>query len=202
MSLSAVAASDDSQSIAIDENSDIQVPDTLLSSASDDLISADAGENSAGIYGASENSANDISSDEKQNATMDISVEKDVINAGENTTITVQLPENATGIVSIGLHFVNVTEGGVASYNYTSKSVGNHTITVIYYGNEIYKMATSSLNITVLDASPKENVTMDITASPDEIVAGENSTITVQLPDDATGIVSIGLRFINVTEGG
>ena len=74
LSLSAVAASDDSQSIAIDENSDIQVPDTLLSSASDDLISADAGENSAGIYGASENSANDISSDEKQNATMYISI--------------------------------------------------------------------------------------------------------------------------------
>ena len=212
LSLSTVAASDDSQSIAIGENSDIQVPDTLLSSASDvsdvsvndDLISADAGDesNGTGIYAVSEDLVNDLNSDEKEMPSMQVSSDKDVIYAGEKTTITVTLPEDATGMVSIDLWFVNVTKtGGVASYDYSSKSVGNHTVTVIYYGDSKYNFAMGSVNVTVLEAPPKENVTMEISAVPDEIFPGEDTTITVTLPEDATGFVTIGLNLVNVTDG-
>jgi hypothetical protein len=211
LSLSTVAASDDSQSIiATNENPDVQVQDTLLSSASDDiseisvnddLISADAGdENDTGIYAASENLLDNLNSDEKENVTMDISADKDVVDVGENATITITLPGDATGLVSVGLKVVNVTDG-VATYNYSSNSAGNHTVTVVYYGNAKYNFAISSFNITVLEAPPKENVTMDITAVPDEIMAGDNAVVTVTLPEDATGLVSVGLKFVNVTDG-
>ena len=134
----------------------------------------------------------------KENTTMTIIAVPENVYVGENSTVRVFLPENATGIVSIGLHFVNVTDG-VAIANVTSLIKGTIPVPVIYYGDENYKYAIDFVNVTFLSA--KQNVTMDITVAPDEVYVGENATITVTLPENATGIVSIGLHFVNVTDG-
>ena len=132
--------------------------------------------------------------------TMKITVTPEEITVGENVTVTVELPEDATGIVSIGLDFVKV-ENGTAVATGLGIIPGNYTIPVIYYGDENYTIVKDSVNITVNDLPPKENVTMEITVAPEEIYVGENATVTVTLPEDATGIVSIGIHFVNVTDG-
>lgn len=115
------------------------------------------------------------------------------ITVGSDAVVTVSLtPSDATGNVSVGDKTVKV-DGGVAEVVISNFGVGNHTLPVIYSGDDNFNLAESSVTITVNPKS-KENVTMIIDAP--EITEGHNATLNVTLPADATGTVtaSIGAK--------
>ena len=115
------------------------------------------------------------------------------ITVGSDAVVTVSLtPSDATGNVSVGDKTVKV-DGGVAEVVISNFGVGNHTLPVIYSGDDNFNLAESSVTITVNPKS-KENVTMIIDAP--EITEGQNATLNVTLPADATGTVtaSIGAK--------
>ena len=108
---------------------------------------------------------------------------------GNDVTITVELPENATGVVFIDIgdvgYYANVTDGK-ASVTLKDMPNGDYTASVTYLGDDNYASKSNSTDF-VVDAkvTPNMNVTVDV---------GENSTsanITVELPGDATGNVTV-----------
>ena len=68
---------------------------------------------------------------------------------------------------------------------------------VIYSGDDNFNLAESSVTITVNPKS-KENVTMIIDAP--EITEGQNATLNVTLPADATGTVTASIGAKNILQ--
>ena len=125
----------------------------------------------------------------KENATIDVTAEP--ITEGENVTVVVTLPEDASGNVTVGNTTVPVVNGS-ASVPVSGLAVGNTTLLVVYSGDDKYNPAEDNVTITVNPKEEpvpsKENATMDVVA--DKAVEDENSTIAVNLPKDATGNVT------------
>jgi co-chaperonin GroES (HSP10) len=129
---------------------------------------------------------------------LNLNASADPIYVGQNATLIVTGFENATGNVMViaGKGFYNVTIiDGTVIVNIPGL---NNTTTayVIYQGDDNYSMASTSVNITV---NPKENATYSIDAP--EVIEGENATVTVTLPEDATGTVTIGNEAVPVVNG-
>ena len=106
---------------------------------------------------------------------------------GSNDTVLVVIEPisanlNAT-FASSNPSIVTVDDDG----NVKAVGVGNATITVSYAGNDKYN-AAENVTVAVTVKDPKQNATMDIVNG--EVVEDENSTITVNLPEDATGNVT------------
>ena len=125
----------------------------------------------------------------KENVTMNITA--DPVSDGEDAVVVVVLPEDATGNVTVGNTTVPVVNG-TASVPVSGLAVGNTTLPVVYSGDDKYNPAEDNVTITVNPKEEpvpsKENATMDVVA--DKAVEDENSTITVNLPKDATGNVT------------
>ncbi len=105
------------------------------------------------------------------------------IAAGTNDTLDVIIvPDNAGNLtfVSGNTSIVTVNDEGVI----VGVAVGSANITVSFKGNDIY---AASQNKTIL-VNVKELAEMNITA--DEITVGDNLTINVVLPENATGNIS------------
>ena len=137
----------------------------------------------------------------KVNVTIDIIVSD--VSAGENSKISIILPDDATG----GLHY---TAGGSTGYisnfkggKYVIEAVygqaGTVSVKASYDGNDKYLPGEAEASFTVR-AVP---VSMQITAEP--VYAGETATVTVTLPEDAVGSISVsypgGSRGSNVNNG-
>ena len=113
-----------------------------------------------------------------------------VIDQG-NGTVVVVVGDNATGnvTVKVGDKEYNATViNGTAVVTLDNVTPGTHEIEVIYSGDDTHSNATETANIT----APKYDAPINITVS--EAKEGEPFTITVELPEDATGdvIVSVG----------
>ena len=67
-------------------------------------------------------------------------------------------------------------------------TAGDHTIFVMFVGNDDYEPADAEYNFTVEKA---ENYTFEVNLTVDEIDIGENVTINVTLPEDANGRLSV-----------
>ena len=131
----------------------------------------------------------------KENATIVIDVPE--VTEGENVTVTVTLPEDATGTVTVGNEVVGVVNG-TASAVLTNLPVGNTTVPVTYSGDDKYNNASTTVDIVVYP-KPKENATIVIDVP--EVTEGENVTVTVTLPEDATGTVTVGNEVVGVVNG-
>ena len=121
-----------------------------------------------------------------------IKVDVSDVEVGQNTTVVVTLPEDAQGSVTITIDGENYTFeviDGIATKNITINKPGNHTVNVVYNGDNNYNSVMDSANFTVSRVS-NYNMTIDA----DNITVGENATITITLPKDADGNVVI---FIN-----
>ena len=117
-----------------------------------------------------------------------IDVDVSNINVGETEVITVTLPANATGSVTIEVDGQVITkdlENGVATFEVTGLTAGNKTVSVSYSGDDNYNSNATTAGFTVSKLDP----TIDI--SVEDIKVGENAIITVTLPEDATGTVLI-----------
>ena len=124
----------------------------------------------------------------KENAT--ISIDAPVVSEGEDATVTVTLPGDATGFVTIGDEIIPVNNG-VASAVLTNLPVGNTDVPVTYSGDDKYNSIETSAVVTV-NAKPnphKENLTISAVANP--ISVGEDAVIAVSGLKDATGNVAV-----------
>ncbi|MEE3490611.1 MAG: Ig-like domain repeat protein, partial [Methanobrevibacter sp.] len=117
-----------------------------------------------------------------------IDVDSYDIYVDEDETITVRLPNDATGTVTItvaGRKYTSQVSDGVATFDVAGLKAGRYTVTASYSGDEKYLSAKADDSFRVLKIKPDIEVT-----SPD-IDVGDDGVITVRLPGDATGRVTI-----------
>ena len=117
-----------------------------------------------------------------------IDVDSYDIYVGEDETITVMLPDDATGTVTItvaGRKYTSQVVNGVATFNVEGLKAGRYAVAASYSGDEKYLSAKADDSFRVLKIKPDIEVT-----SPD-IDVGDEGVITVRLPGDATGRVTI-----------
>ena len=114
---------------------------------------------------------------------------------GEDAIITINAPEDATGLVIVEVdgtpYLVNLSE----SNKLTVKGLapGNYSVNARYLGDDRYAAKDNSTEFDVA----KYETEMDITL--DDVKVGENSTITVDLPADATGNVTVSVGGVDYT---
>ena len=121
---------------------------------------------------------------------------------GEDTQITVKVPEGATGNVTIEIDGVKYTTeiiDGNATFTISNLTEGTKTVAVEYAGDGKYAGGHTTANVTV------SKVKSYVSATIVDINVGENVTIIVNVPDDATGQVLIDIDgvgyYVNVTNG-
>ena len=122
----------------------------------------------AGVYNVSANFTDDKYAQNKANAIVVVSKVTDYnmnvtvpeFKEGVNSTISVDLPKDATGTVTVEIdgkkYTANVTNG-TAKVNIPALSAGNHNITTTYSGDAKYDSMTKKGNITVIP-----NVNLDV----------------------------------------
>ena len=125
------------------------------------------------------------------------------IKVGEELTITVNVPTDATGDVIIivdGVDYTVAIENGKAVKTIADLKANDYTVTVKYSGDNNYN---ANQNTTEFTVSKISDYNMNITVP--EFKEGVNSTINVVLPKDATGTVTVeigGKNYTaNVTDG-
>ena len=123
----------------------------------------------------------------------------------KNATIKIDvLPFDANGNVTIKFNGKSETVSFNASqtivYDLGVLSIGDYEVTVIYNGNAKYN-ATNITKTFSIGKISDYNVTLNTT----DVVAGENSTLVIILPEDATGVVNVTVGKdsykANVTDG-
>ena len=139
---------------------------------------------------------------------FNISVSAQNITEGEVANVIVLLPGSATGNVTVILNneskVININDSTVRGLNgvlsmlvtYDNLTVGNYTVVAVYSGDDRYNPSNATASFAVAESS-KENATMNVTA--DSIVEGENATVTVTLPENATGNVTASVGGVNYT---
>ena len=108
-----------------------------------------------------------------------------------NGTVVVELPEDAKGNVTVTIdnqtYVVNVTNG-TAVIDLVNATPGTHDITVRYSGDDDYPPKTVNSTVTI----PKRSTPIRVDVS--DIYVGDTATVTVHLPDEATGEVEIEIN--------
>ena len=130
------------------------------------------------------------------NMTMDIPAD---INNNANNTITVGgLPKDATGNVTITIgddDYTAKVENGSASITIPPLEVGEYNITTTYSGDDKYTSASNKTAVVSRDGKYNMNVTI-----PDEVKTGDDTTISIDFPEDATGNVTVTIDDQKYTE--
>jgi len=124
----------------------------------------------------------------------------DNITYGENATVTVILPSDATGNVTIYIDgvnrgTVNITDGIATLTDIAGLEAGQHEVNVTYNGNEKY--ASKDNNGTIFHVLPTDDWTIDIDIEAHEY--GEDTIITVTLPENAKENVTLEIDGVNYT---
>ena len=122
----------------------------------------------------------------KVTPSFDISTEN--IQVGDDETVTVTLPDDATGTVTLtidGKEYTATVENGKATFVIPGIKAGEHKVNVAYSGDDKYAPAKGSDSFTVSKVKP------DMGMDAPEIKVGQDGVITVTVPEDATGTISI-----------
>ena len=132
-----------------------------------------------------------------------VAVNVNNIKVGEELTITVNVPFDATGDVTVsvdGKEYNVAIENGKAVKTIADLKANDYIVTVKYSGDNNYN---ANQNTTEFTVSKISDYNMNITVP--EFKEGVNSTINVVLPKDATGTVTVeigGKNYTaNVTDG-
>ena len=146
----------------------------------------------------------DIEGDFPVNPVIEISTNNP--HFGENATITIKLPVDATSNITVTVDNNVVVDSklkdGVLTLNISGLAVGTHNVTVTYAGDTSYVKLTNETSFTV----SKAEIEFDDNVLDISIPAGDNSpSFTINLPIDATGTLNVtvdGKSYIaNVTNG-
>ena len=133
------------------------------------------------------NASVSVTVDAVSNYTIDVDVEPG--NPGENTTITVTVPEDVTGDVTV---IVDGEEYPVTPVNGTAildvpLDEGNHTVSVKVSDDPKY--ADKESDPETFEVAKDDSYSIDVDVEPGR--PGENTTITVTVPEDVTGTVTV-----------
>ena len=117
-------------------------------------------------------------------------VTADDIYVGEDAIVNVQVgPRGVTGNVTLVVDGVtyelNITEDGKAGVIVSGLPVGLKDVYVRYNGDILYRPSENTTTFNVLKLTPP------ISIDAPDITVGENGTITVTVPSDATGTITI-----------
>ena len=131
-----------------------------------------------------------------------ITVDVENSKVGETNTITVNVPNGATGNITLAIDgkiYTSQIKDGKAVFTFDNLSAGDKTIAVDYMGDDKYLANHTIANVTVSKQKSFVNATIA------DIDVGENVTIIVTVPEDATGQVLIDIGgvgyYVNVTGG-
>ena len=120
-----------------------------------------------------------------------IAVDLAQIRVGETTTLTVTLPSDAYGYVFVNLPgstksaYIN---NGVATFDLEAYAdPGNYSVSIRYAGNDKYMEVETTTSFIIKAKLVKANAVI----SAEDIYVGDSQTVTIALPDDATGTVSL-----------
>ena len=123
----------------------------------------------------------------KQNTTVDVAV--DNITVADKQVINVTISDvNATGNVTINVDGVNYTRpivNGTANLTLDKVSAGNHSVVVIYDGNNNFIGNWTSATFNVDKIKP------DLTIEVTNTTVGKTERVIIRLPDNATGFVVV-----------
>ena len=126
------------------------------------------------------------------NDTYEIKAEGDVIYVREDAVVYVELPEDATGTVSVivddEIYFATVV-GGVAVITVSGLTEGFYVADVAYLGDDKYAYSS-----TVADIVVNKVHDVPISVKADSVNVGDNAIVYVELPKDATGSVSVSVN--------
>nr|WP_294999930.1 right-handed parallel beta-helix repeat-containing protein [uncultured Methanobrevibacter sp.] len=119
--------------------------------------------------------------------------------------VVVNITSDANGTVNVTIHLddgksvtkqVNVTAGETVSVPFEgispSKTEDGYLVEATYLENDMYNSVTEPVPLHVYPANATLNVTADA-------VQGENSTITIKVPENATGNVTVTIDGKNYT---
>ncbi len=146
-----------------------------------------------------ENRANNIIINAK-NPTINVTAPS--ITFGENATVTVTLPADATGNVTIGNEVVPVVDGN-ASAVLTNLPVGNTTVPVTYSGDDKYNNASTTVNITVYPKSDVIIVAENVTKyyhGPERFVAKIYDSELNPMVNKSVNITINGVTYTKITD--
>ncbi len=118
------------------------------------------------------------------------------VKVGDNVTVNVALPSDATGEVVInvnGTEYTGTVENGAAVVIIPDLPAGQYAFDVTYNGDDKYKSSTAPVTFNV----NKHNVKMKATART--VKVGNDVTVNVALSEDATGEVVINVNGNNYT---
>ena len=110
------------------------------------------------------------------------------INVGKDEVITVTVPKDATGRVLVdidGVGYYGTIVNGKAKVVIPELPSGKYTAKVTYEGDDKYLPSTTTTKFTVT------KVKTPIEATGDDIDQGDDATVVVRVPSDATGTVTI-----------
>ncbi|SDA60724.1 Ig-like domain repeat protein, partial [Methanobrevibacter millerae] len=133
---------------------------------------------------------------EVKQRTPDVSVTAINVTTLENGKLTINVPANANGYVIVSGNFTNYQirvdsfNNGVAEIPLEKLANGTYSVHIKYYG-EAYDNYTTAEDDCIFKVS-KANVTLSIVA--DDIVYGENASITVTVPDGVEGSITLKLN--------
>ena len=131
---------------------------------------------------------------------LEIKATADPITLGKNATVDVTGLENATGNISVragdGIYIDRIDMGKASVV--IPGLIENTTAEIHYRGDDNYCNASTSILI-VVNPKEKKNATMIVDAAP--ITVGENATVSVTLPEDATGDVTVGSEVVPLVNG-
>ena len=131
------------------------------------------------------------------NDTYNIKAESGAIQVGDDATVDVLLPEDATGTVTVsvdGKEYTAPVVNGKATVSVPGLGAGDYTADVAYSGDDKYAPSSTTAPISV-DKVP--DAPIDAEAEPTEV--GEDAVVEVTLPDDATGTVTVTVDGKNYT---
>jgi hypothetical protein len=131
---------------------------------------------------------------------IDIVVEN--LFVGNVTKVTVTVPVNATGDITIvidGITLTNSTTDGVAVFHVEGLTAGNKTVTAKYFADAIYAFNSTTKDFTISKLQSSVKVTtFDISVSDDAI-------INIVGPSDFNGIVTVTISgvgyYANMIDG-
>ncbi|WP_400258570.1 right-handed parallel beta-helix repeat-containing protein [Methanobrevibacter smithii] len=142
----------------------------------------------------------------ENNTPAGASIDADIsASINKNATIKIDvLPFDANGNVTIKFNgkseTINFNASQTIVYDLGVLGIGDYEVTVIYNGNAKYN-ATNITKTFSIGKISDYNVTLNTT----DVVAGENSTLVIILPEDATGVVNVTVGKdsykANVTDG-
>ena len=133
-----------------------------------------------------------VTVNKKQLDYISTEVSQDPINSNESQIITVTFPKEVNGTVTVTVgndsYIVNVDNANSVDVTLNPLDAGDYTANVLFESDN-YDDVTTTVGFTVEAIDPEISIT-----APDSVSAGENATIVVNLPEDATGNVTLNVN--------